>query len=64
MTNNKFLTIRQAAKCGPLPEHRLRVMKAEGRLPGFAAGTRWYVDYNKLLEMLDRMTDVAVDNAG
>jgi hypothetical protein len=58
MEDNRFITIRQAAKRGPLPEHRLRVMKAEGRLPGFAAGTRWYVDYPKLLELLDKMTTI------
>ena len=63
MQNHEFLTIRQTAQRGPLPEYRLRVMEAEGRLPGFAAGSRWYVDYGKLLELLDRMTDIA-DDAG
>ena len=59
MTQQKeFLTIRQAAKRGPLTEGRLRVMRADGKLPGFAAGTRYYVDYGKLLELLDKMTDV------
>lgn len=60
----EFLTIRQAAARGPLTEFRLRVLKAEGRLPGFYAGSRYYINYGKLLEMLDQMTTVAADNAG
>lgn len=53
MANTDFLTIRQAAKRGPLSEHRLRLMRAQGRLPGVETGNRYLVNYPLLLSMLD-----------
>lgn len=49
----KFLTIRETAKTGVLPEHRLRLMEKEGALPGLRAGNKFLVNYNVLLEFLD-----------
>ena len=43
-----------AAKRGPLPEWELRKRQKEGRLPGFFSGTRFYVRYDILLEMIER----------
>lgn len=51
-----FLTLRQAAKRGPLSEHRLRLMVAQGMLPGFYAGNRFLVNYPRMLEMLDKLS--------
>lgn len=40
----EFLTINQGAKRNNVPSTRLRVWLAEGRLPGFYSGTRFYLD--------------------
>ena len=47
-----LLTIRQTAARGILPENRLRIMQKEGRLPGFMAGNRFYVNVEQLEEIL------------
>ena len=52
MTEMNFLTIRQTAAAGILPEHRLRAMRAAGTLPGFLSGTRFYVNVDALQETL------------
>lgn len=53
MTNQlEFLTSRQAAKRGPLPEFRIRAMIKEGRVPGFYAGNRFLINYPLFLESL------------
>lgn len=61
MQNTMYLTIRQCARRGPLPEHALRQLKARGRLPGVYSGTRYYVNYFKLLEQLDRESEIKRD---
>ena len=50
----KFLTIRQTAKTGILSEHSLRLMVAQGRCPGIYSGNRFLVNYDLLVEQLDR----------
>lgn len=50
----KFPTIRQTAKTGILPEHSLRIMVAQGRCPGIYSGNRFLVNYDLLVEQLDR----------
>lgn len=50
----KFLTIRQAAAdptC-PIREGTLRSMVKRKEAPGFYAGTRFWVDFDALLETL------------
>lgn len=49
----KFLTIRETAKTGILPEFRLRMMEKEGKLPGFRSGVKFNVNYNVLVEQLN-----------
>lgn len=53
MANTDFLTIRQAAKRGPLSEHYLRLMRAQGRLPGIETGNRFLINYPVFLSVLD-----------
>lgn len=48
-----FKTIRQTASTKILPEHRLRLMQKQGRLPGIWAGNRFLVNYEALIELLD-----------
>ena len=52
----EFKTIRQTAAMGILPEHRIRVMVAQGSCPGFMAGNRFMVNVTALAEKLDRMS--------
>ena len=49
----QFRTIRQTASLGILSEHRLRILKAEGRLPGIQTGNRFLVNVTALTEQLD-----------
>ncbi len=53
MENARFMTIRQAAKAGILPEFRLRMMQKAGQLPGIFAGKKFMVN----VELLDRQLD-------
>lgn len=48
-----FLTIRQCAATGVLPEYRLRRMCEEGQLPGFYAGKKFLINFSVLCEQLD-----------
>lgn len=53
-TTQKFQTIRQTAKTGIMSESNLRRMVAQGRCPGIYSGTRFLVNYELLVEQLDR----------
>ena len=50
----KFCSIRQAAAAGILTEHHLRMLLAQGRLPGIYAGSRFRINMHLLVEQLDR----------
>ncbi len=50
-----FKTIRQVAATGVLPEFRLRALQKAGKLPGFFAGSRYYVDIDALPGVLAEM---------
>ena len=52
-TEPQFLTIREVARLGILPEHALRVGVKVGTVPHFRAGSRYYVNLPRLLEQLD-----------
>lgn len=58
-TAQKFQTIRQTAKTGILSEHSLRLMVAQGRCPGIYSGNRFLVNYDLLVEQLDRESRAA-----
>ena len=51
-----MLTIRQTAKRGPLSEYRLRLMEKQGRLPGIYSGNRFLINYELLLDQLNRQS--------
>ena len=53
---DRFITIRQAAKAGILPEFRLRLMLKEGRLPGIYAGNKFLINVEMLNRQLDQMS--------
>lgn len=48
----RMLTIRQAAKLGPLTEYTLRLMEKQGQLPCLYVGRKCLVNYDRLLEVL------------
>lgn len=48
----EFRTIRQTAALGLLPEHRLRQMQKQKKLPGVFSGTRFLVNVTALAEQL------------
>lgn len=50
-----FQTIRQTAKAGILSEYSLRLMAAQGTLPGFYVGNRFLVNVDALVEQLSAM---------
>ena len=51
--DENFLTIRQAARRGPLSERSLRLLHKQGKLPGFYVGSHYRVNYRALISMLD-----------
>lgn len=53
---SRFLTIRQTAALGVLPEHRLRLMVAAGECPGFRTGNRFMVNVDMLSEKLEALS--------
>ena len=49
----QFLTINETPKEIPITRSCLRAMQAQGRLPGFYAGSRFYVNVDMLREQLE-----------
>lgn len=49
----QFLTIRQAAKTGILPEHFLRRLEKQGKLPCIYSGKKCLINFSKLVEQLN-----------
>ena len=52
-TKPEMLTVRQAATRGVLPERALRRLIAEKRLPVVRSGRTQYINFNRLLDMLN-----------
>ena len=48
-----MLTIREAAREGPLSEYALRMLQKQGQLPGILIGTKYLVNYDRLLLQLN-----------
>jgi len=49
----RMLTIRETAREGPLTEYALRMMQKDGRLPGIQIGTKFLVNFDRLLLQLN-----------
>lgn len=56
----EFCTIRQAAARGYLSERHLRLLLAQGKLPGIYSGNRFRVNIRLLEQQLDRMSAAAI----
>ena len=50
-----FKTIRETAREGILSEYSLRLLCAQGKLPGFFVGRRYMVNVDALIEQLSSM---------
>lgn len=62
-TTTEFCTIRQAAARGYLSEHHLRLLLAQGKLPGIYSGNRFKVNMRLLAEQLDKEIAEAAQKA-
>lgn len=63
MESKTFVTIREAAKRPDTPtEWALRRMAHEGKLPGFYAASRFYINLPQLLERLEALSMEAIAN--
>lgn len=49
----RMLTIREAAREGPLTEYALRLLLKQGKLPGVQIGTKFLLNYDRLLLQLN-----------
>lgn len=60
MTNTnkpvKLMTIRQTAKTGILPEHAIRSMVKQNKIPVLYIGKKALINYNFILEYLYSVT--------
>lgn len=54
--NNEWPTIRQYAKVGPWSEHYLRLMLAQGKLPGIYVGSHFRINRAALEAQMDVMS--------
>lgn len=60
MKEKIFYTIREVAATGILPEHALRLMQKQHKLPCIMRGTKCMVNYPLLLEQLQEESRKAV----
>ncbi len=51
----RMMTIKQIAKTGLLPEHALRQMSKQGKLPAIYIGTKCLVNYDLLIKQLNSL---------
>ena len=61
---NNFKTLRQTAHGMGLPEGTLRARLKRNKLPGFYAGSRYYINVPLLMEMLDAESRASVATDG
>ncbi len=47
-----MVSIREAAKLGPLSEYTLRLLEKQKKLPCIYTGRKCLINYDRLLEML------------
>lgn len=52
-----MLTIRQTAETGILPEHALRKMVKENRVPHIMVGSKALINFNLLCEQLNNLQE-------
>ncbi len=55
--NPTMLSVRQVAKTGLLPEHAIRLLLKEGKLPAIYVGKKALINYEKLVYLLSSLGD-------
>ena len=55
-TRPTMLTIRETARTGLIPETALRRLVKRGECPGFYSGTKFLVNYDRLVAWLNSQT--------
>lgn len=50
----RLMTIRETAKAGILPEHRIRQMQKQGKLPGIYSGSKFLVNAEMLIALVEQ----------
>lgn len=51
----RMMTIREVARTGVLPEHALRQLVKQGKVPHIMCGNRAFINYDRLLDMLEAL---------
>ena len=51
----QMMTIREVARTGLLPEHALRVLARQQKLPCIYVGAKCYINYTALVAMLENL---------
>lgn len=51
----QMLTVRETAKTGILPEHAIRLMLKQGKIPAVYIGKKALINYDKLCEQLQNL---------
>lgn len=51
----RMMTTREVAQTGILPEHALRQLIKQGKVPHIMCGNRPYINYDRLVEMLESL---------
>jgi hypothetical protein len=54
-----MLSIRQVAQTGLLPEHAIRLLLKEGKLPAIYVGKKALINYEKLVYLLSSLGDAS-----
>lgn len=56
------MTIREVARTGVITEHHLRILVAQGKAPVIKVGTRNYVHFPMLCELINQMARDAMSS--
>lgn len=51
----RMMTIREVARTGLLPEHALRTLARQNKLPCIYVGNKCYINYTALIQMLGEL---------
>ena len=56
MNTIRFMTVRQVARTGLISEYRLRLLVAQGKVPGVYSGNRFLINYDQFIDMLNEQS--------
>ena len=59
METPKMMTIREVARTGILPEHAIRLLVKQGKIPAIYVGSKAIINYDAFVAQLNSMGMVA-----